>query len=49
MYPVYGGFWGFDPTMVVLIPAILLTIYAQFKVSSTTNKYLRVNTRRGYT
>ncbi|MGO0807370.1 zinc metallopeptidase, partial [Clostridioides difficile] len=31
--------------MVVLIPAILLTIYAQFKVSSTTNKYLRVNTR----
>nr|WP_330365209.1 zinc metallopeptidase [Clostridioides difficile] len=35
--------------MVVLIPAILLTIYAQFKVSSTTNKYLRVNTRRGYT
>ncbi|HGM3505544.1 TPA: zinc metallopeptidase [Clostridioides difficile] len=49
MYPMYGGFWGFDPTMVILIPAILFTVYAQFKVSSTTNKYLRVNTRRGYT
>ncbi|KPI50732.1 zinc metallopeptidase [Clostridioides sp. ZZV15-6383] len=49
MYPMYGGFWGFDPTMVILIPAILFTVYAQFKVSSTTNKYLRVNARRGYT
>lgn len=46
-YPGYG--FGFDPTMVILIPAILFTIYAQFKVSSTTSRYLQVNTRRGYT
>nr|WP_330362405.1 zinc metallopeptidase [[Clostridium] dakarense] len=35
--------------MVILIPAILFTMYAQFKVSSTTSKYLRVNAQRGYT
>ncbi|MEG1311090.1 MAG: zinc metallopeptidase [Romboutsia sp.] len=46
----YGGYgFGFDPTMVILIPAILFTVYAQFKVSSTTSKYLRVNTQRGFT
>ncbi len=38
-----------DRTMLILIPAILFTMYAQFKVSSTTNKYLRVNAHRGYT
>ncbi|WP_042271742.1 zinc metallopeptidase [[Clostridium] dakarense] len=46
----YGyGYGFFDPTMVILIPAILFTMYAQFKVSSTTSKYLRVNAQRGYT
>ena len=50
MYPYgyYGGFYP-DRTMLILIPAILFTMYAQFKVSSTTNKYLRVNAHRGYT
>lgn len=50
MYPYgyYGGFY-LDRTMLILIPAILFTMYAQFKVSSTTNKYLRVNAHRGYT
>ena len=50
MYPYgyYGGFYP-DGTMLILIPAILFTMYAQFKVSSTTNKYLRVNAHRGYT
>lgn len=46
MYPYY---FGFDPTMYILIPAILFTMYAQIKVSSTTNRYLRVNTHRGFT
>lgn len=46
MYP-YGFFY--DPTMIILIPAILFTIYAQFKVSSATSHYLRVPTHRGYT
>lgn len=44
MYPYF--MW--DPTMIILLPAILFTMYAQFKVTSTTSKYLRVNSRRGY-
>ena len=51
--PYYGyggyGYYGFDPTMIILVPAILFTIYAQFKVSSTTSRFLRVNTQRGFT
>ncbi len=42
MYPML-----FDPTMLVLIPAILLTVYAQGKVKSSFAKYLQVPTRRG--
>lgn len=48
----YGGYYGgfyLDRTMFILIPAILFTMYAQFKVSTTTNRYLRVNTNRGFT
>lgn len=48
MYPGYYGF-RIDPTMMILIPAILFTMYAQFKVTSTTSRYLKVKTRRGYT
>ena len=43
-YPYY-----YDPTYIILIPAIILTMYAQFKVSSTTNRYFGVRTQRGYT
>lgn len=39
----------YDPTYIILLPAIILTMYAQFKVNSTTNKYFRVRTQRGYT
>lgn len=39
----------FDPTYIILIPAVLLSLYAQFKVSSTTSKYFRVRSHRGYT
>lgn len=42
-------YYGYDPTYIILVPAIILTMYAQFKVSSTTNKYFRVRTQRGYT
>lgn len=45
----YGGYYRVDPTMMLLIPAILLTLYAQYKVSSTTNKFFRVKSSRGYT
>lgn len=46
MYP-YGFFY--DSTMILLIPAILFTVYAQFKVKSATSRYLKVPTQRGYT
>ena len=47
MYPY--GFGLFDPTMLILIPAILLTLYAQGKVKSNFAKYLRIQTRKNYT
>ena len=49
MYPYQMGM-GFriDPTMIILVPAILFTMYAQYMVSSQTNKYFRIKTARGY-
>ena len=38
-----------DPTFVLLIPAILLSLYAQIKISSSYNKYSQVYARSGYT
>lgn len=52
MYPMYGygGIgYGIDPTMILLIPAILLTLYAQFKVTSTTSRFFNVRSNSGYT
>lgn len=39
----------FDPTFIWLLPALLLAGYAQFKVSSTFNRYADVATARGRT
>ena len=39
----------FDPTYVILIPAIILSIWAQFKVQSSFNRYSRVYSRSGIT
>ena len=44
MYPFY-----FDATMIVVIPAIILVIWAQFKVKSTFSRYQEVNSQMGYT
>lgn len=41
-------FGFFDPTMVILIPAIIFTMFAQSKVKSSFAKYLKVPTRKGY-
>lgn len=41
--------YGFDPTIIILIPAIIFTIYAQNKVKSAYAKYSRVPTRKGIT
>ncbi len=40
-------FW--DYTMIILLPALLLAIYAQSKVTTTFEKYLRVPARSGMT
>lgn len=39
----------FDPTMIILIPAIIISFWAQTKISSTYNKYSQVRTMNGYT
>lgn len=39
----------YDSTMLILIPTIILTFYAQSKVKSNFNKYLRIQTEKGYT
>lgn len=40
-------FW--DISMIILIPGLLLAMYAQAKVSSTYNRYKRVTSHSGYT
>lgn len=39
----------FDPTMIMLIPALLIAAYAQYKVKSTFNKYSEVYSNSGLT
>ena len=41
--------YGLDPTMIILIPAILLSMWAQSKVQSTFNQYSRIPARGGVT
>ena len=40
-------FW--DPTMVLLIPAMILAMYAQMKVNSTYHHYSQIASQRGMT
>lgn len=39
----------FDPTMIILIPAIIISFWAQNKVNSTYKKYSEIRTINGYT
>ncbi|MGI5997346.1 MAG: zinc metallopeptidase [Lutispora sp.] len=43
----YG--YRYDPTFIFLIPAMIFAFYAQTKISSTFNKFLRVRNSNGYT
>lgn len=45
--PFYPFFY--DPTMLLLFPAVIFAMYAQYKVHSTFNKYVRVPSRIGMT
>ncbi|MDO4834295.1 MAG: zinc metallopeptidase [Bacillota bacterium] len=40
-------YYGFDPTIIILIPAIIFTIYAQGKVKRAYNTYSRIPTQKG--
>ncbi len=42
-------FFFFDPTMILLIPAFILAVWAQVKVRSTYNKYKKYASARGLT
>ena len=39
----------FDPTMIIIIPALILAMYAQFKVKGTYGKYSQVLSHSGMT
>lgn len=42
-------YYGYDPTMILLIPAMILAMVAQMKVKSTFNRFLQVGNQRGLT
>ena len=42
-------YFYYDWTMILLLPALLLSIWAQSRVNSTFNKYSKVSCRGGYT
>lgn len=42
-------FFYYDITYIILIPALILATFAQYKVSSTFNKYSRIPNAKGYT
>jgi len=46
---MYYGYGFFDSTFLLILPAIILAAYAQSKVTSTFNKYLRVMNSYGLT
>lgn len=46
---MFYPFYYFDPTMIILLPALILSLWAQFKVNSTFKKYSQVGNRLGYT
>jgi uncharacterized protein len=42
-------FWFWDPTMIIVIPAVLLALYAQLRVQSTYAQYSQVPISNGLT
>ena len=45
---LFGLFWG-DWTIIIMIPALIFSLWAQFKVNSTFKKYAKIRNRRGLT
>lgn len=46
---MFGRYGGSDSWFLILMFALMVSSYAQIKVSTTFNKYLRVGSRSGYT
>lgn len=46
MFGYYGMF--FDPTFIILVPALIVSAWAQFKVSSAFNEYERIESFNRY-
>ena len=42
-------FFGFDPTYLILIPALIFAMWAQWKVQNTYQKYSQVRAANGMT
>lgn len=42
-------FWYYDPTMILLIPALLFSLWAQFKVHSAFSTYSQISSEKGVT
>lgn len=42
-------FYPYDPTFIILLPAIILAFYAQFKVQSTYSRLSQVHSKKGLT
>lgn len=43
------GYYNVDWTILLLLPALIISLYAQYKVKSTYKKYSKVRGSRGYT
>ena len=41
--------YGFDPTYIFIVPAIILSLYAQYKVNSAFNKFSKIRNSNNYT
>lgn len=48
MFGYYGFGMFFDPTMIILVPALIVSAWAQFKVSSTFNEYQKIQSFNRY-
>ena len=46
---MYGMFGWYDPSIILLVPAIIFTIFAQAKVKSAYSRYSNIPTDRGIT
>lgn len=46
---MYFGYFYFDPTMLIVLPGLLLSLWAQYHVQSTFSRYSKVTAQRGLT